>query len=72
MFISRRQIPKIGNLGSAHSRGARAASFSFSVNHRDLKNEYFCEKLQIPSFYYKESLKLKLFFTFNSPLNGQN
>ena len=41
---------KIGKYGS------RTAKFSFSKNHRSLKNSYFVNTLQISSFYFKERL----------------
>ena len=36
---------------------ACAAKFSLYKIHRDLKNEYFWENLQIPSVYFKEQLQ---------------
>ena len=63
-------IPKIGEFEDL-------ATFSFSKNYRDLKSEYFLEKLHktLLLFFYtfkKENSNLKLFKHFIvSPQNGQ-
>ena len=53
---------------AAHALGACAAKFSFTKNHRDLRNDFF-ENLQIASFYIKELLleikfEIKLCYIF--------
>ena len=48
------QFQRIGELLRMHASGARAAKFSLSKNHRDLKINICSENLQIPSFYFKE------------------
>ena len=47
----------------------KSAKFSFSKNHRELKNEYFFENVQIPSFISKNTgqkikFEIKIFKTF--------
>ena len=68
----------VENRHTARSHGT-VCIFSFSKNHRDLKNDFFFQSLQKPSFYIKEQLSKRKFkiriclvFLFLFFKNGKN